>query len=401
MSSFTIEAAADALFSVTIQQQAQREGLSNSVLVNGTKLFSNKKYDEAIKEFKRAIGLAPQSSNSADAYNFMAATYLKMNKPEDAVSAYKASIRLNPNREDTHMKLGNVYMSLNRYNEAEIEFKSAINLNPSSTSDIYTLGQLYLQSGRYNEAESQFNKIVNLSPRNAEGYYGLGLAYSKEGRHEDAVRQFKEAISLDVDFKYAYADLGYAYADSGQMEEARKQVDMLQTKDPAAAAVLNGYISKVSAPKIFLVNPNTGSSGFLSTLNIGTSVASLNSSLATPNSSKDFNIEFYFDKPMDMASVLNHANWQIMRSPFEASGGAYNWGLPVPQTEIAVSPFPKNVIYDPANNKATLTFTITQNADGNGTIDPSHLLFKFNGKDVDGIAMDPKANEFDGMAGVF
>lgn len=392
-------AAADALFSVNDQQLAQRENIANGALVNGTKLFSDKKYDEAIKEFKRAIGLAPYSANTVDAYNFMAATYLKLNKPEDAVKAYKSAISLDPYRDDTRMKLGNVYMSLNRNSEAESEFKSAIKLNPSSTGNIYTLGQLYINSGRYNEAENQFAKITNLAPRKADGYYGLGQAYSKQEKYEDAVKQFKEAINMDGDFKYAYADLGYAYADSGQMEEASEQVDILKTMDPNLASTLRDYIFKASAPKILFVDYAAGT--FTTSLPPRTTLPLLDASLATPNASKDFSVVLYFDKPMDMPSVLNPTNWQIKRASYGTPGGAYNWGLSIPQTEVTVPSLPKSIIYDQDNNKATLTFTLTQNAEGNGTIDPSHIIFKFNGKDVDGIIMDEARNEFDGMAGVF
>lgn len=393
-------AAADALFSAATLQQTQMESVANAVLVNGTKLYGKGNYEQAIKEFKRAIGLAPQSASSGDAYNFIANSYLKLNRPEDAISAYKSSINLYPSRDDTHMKLGNVYLSMKRNEEAENEYKSAIKLNPYSTSNVYTLGQLYLQSGRYNEAESQFNRIINLAPRAVEGYYGLGLTYSKEGRHEEAINQFKEAITMDSDFNYAYVDLGSAYADAGQNDEAQKQVSILETKDPGMAAVLSTYISDVSAPKIFLANPNTDSNFFLSYLSSGTLLSSLNSSLATPNATQNFNIDFYFDKPMDMDSVQNPLNWQISRASAAAPDGGYNWGLPIPQTEVTVFPMPQSVIYDQVNNKATLTFTITQNAAGNGTIDPSHLVFKFNGKDLKGMTMDETSDEYSGAAGV-
>lgn len=403
MSSFSIGTAAgtaaDALFSATIQQQTQREGVANAILVNGTKLYGKGRYEDAIKEFKKAIGLAPQSKSSVDAYNFIASSYLKLNRPEDTISAYKSSVKIVPSRDDTHMKLGNVFMSLNRNNEAESEFKAAIKLNPSSTGNIYTLGQLYLQSGRYNEAESQFNRIINIAPRTVDGYYGLGLAYSKEGRFEEAINQFKEAINMDRNFNYSYVDLGSAYADSGQMDEAQKQVDILKTKDAAMATVLTAYISKVSAPKISFVD--TSKSTFNTTLASGTSLSSLDSSLATPNATKSFNVEIYFDKPMDMLSVITQTNWQIMRAPWNSPGGAYNWGLSIPQTEVNAPPIPNSIIYDQTNNKATLSFTVTQNAEGSGTLDPSHLIFKFNGKDANGLTIASSANEYDGMAGIF
>lgn len=399
MSSFSIGAAADALFSVAIEQKAQRENIANGALVNGTKLYSDGKYDEAIREFKRAVAMAPNSANSVNAYNFMANTYLNMDKPEEAIKAYKSAINLDPSRDDTHVKLGNVYVAENRYDEAENEFKTAIKLNPSSTGNIYTLGQLYLKTGRYGEAENQFNKIQNLAPGKATGYYGLGLAYSKQGRYEEAIEQFEEAIRIDEDFKYAYADLGYAYADLGKKDEAREQVDILGTMDSSLAQSLNEYIAQISAPKMVIIDYKF--STFNTMLSPGTPLSTLDPSLETANASKDFTMTFFFDKPMDMSSVLNPANWQISRASFATPGGAYNEGHALPSTEVKVPSIPKSIVYDPINNKATLIFTITQNSTADGTIDPSHLIFSFNGKDEYGMIVDPKSNEFGGTAGVF
>ncbi len=397
MKSIDMAAAADALFSAT-QQQPMRENIAKAAISNGTTLYTNGKYEEAIKEFKRAVSLAPQSSNAPDAYNYVAISYLKLDKPADAINAYKASIRLDPNREDTHVKLGNLYLAQNQHLNAESEFKAAIKIKPSSTANIYNLGQLYLESGRYREAETQFTKIINLAPGKLEGYYGLGLVSNKEGRYDDAIKHLKEAISKNGDFNYAYIDLGYAYADSGQLEEAKKQVDILKTKDTGMASILSTYIDKNSKPRFSYVDYIDT---FNSLLPPKTPLSSINPSLAIAGASVDVSVKFFFDKPMDMISVLTPYNWQIGRATFGTPGGGYNWGLGIPQTEAAVSSIPKNVIYDPVKNSATVTFTLTQNATADATIDPSHLVFKFNGKDINGLTMDPKANEFDGSGWIF
>jgi hypothetical protein len=44
-------------------------------------------------------------------------------------------------------------------------------------------------------------------------------------------------------------------------------------------------------------------------------------------------------------------------------------------------------------------FSVSQNSTADGTIDPSHIKFSFNGKDATGMTMDPKANEYTGFSG--
>ena len=56
--------------------------------------------------------------------------------------------------------------------------------------------------------------------------------------------------------------------------------------------------------------------------------------------------------------------------------------------------------WDADNLTATVYFTITQNATSNAAIDPSHVEFKFSGKDIYGLKMNPKFDQFSGFNNV-
>jgi hypothetical protein len=104
---------------------------------------------------------------------------------------------------------------------------------------------------------------------------------------------------------------------------------------------------------------------------------------------------------MQRESVENVANWQITRTTGYGPGQAYNFGLPIPSTEITLSPVPKSVYYDEDKLTATVFFNVRQNASANGTIDPMHIEFKFSGKDIFGYEMDPDHDQFTGFSGSF
>jgi hypothetical protein len=57
------------------------------------------------------------------------------------------------------------------------------------------------------------------------------------------------------------------------------------------------------------------------------------------------------------------------------------------------------VYYNQQDQAATVLFRIRQNATGNGTLDPSHINFSFNGKDVVGLSMDKSADQYSGFSG--
>jgi tetratricopeptide (TPR) repeat protein len=236
-----------------------------------------------------------------------------------------------------------------------------------------------------------------MDPDKPNGNFGMGLNFSKQGRYEDAILQFKEAIRIDPKFYDGHAELGYAYADLGEMGEAQRLVDTLEQVAPELADTLSRYMYKVDPPKFMFAYAD---SGFNYNMPWKTPLSALSGYLATPEAEKTFTMKFQFDKEMDRESVQNVLNWGIGRSTQSGPGQAYNFGRPISDTEVTLSPFPGHVYYDEDNLSATVYFTVQQNAAGDGTLDPAHLEFRFAGEDIYGNKMDDKFDQFTGFSGV-
>jgi len=386
----------DRLFSATQNGQAQLDGMANAALNAGIDKFMQKDYEGAADDFRRAVGMAPQGANAITAADYMANAYLKTGDTEKALDAYKTAVSLDPTRDDMYVKLGNLNFSLGRHSEAEDAYRQAVTLYPDATN-IFSLGQLYLNTERPLQAVEQFEQVVKLTPENVNGYYGLGQAYGKLGDLELAVGQFEKAIDLQPEFYSSFAELGYLYADLGRTEDAQAMFELLEDNDPALADTLSRYMYKAEAPRIEFARHE---SSFSYTLPATTTLTALDAYLANANTSKTFTMIFQFGKGMDLDSVQNRFNWQISRSTKSEPGQMYNNGLAVPSTEVTVSPIPEQVTYDPTKLQATVYFSIAQNAAlADGTLDPSHLVFKFSGVDEFGNKMDPDADEFMGAVG--
>jgi tetratricopeptide (TPR) repeat protein len=384
------------IFAAASLQTGQLETLANEALKNGIDRYIAKDYEGAVKEFKRAIGLGSNSEYATDAADYLANAYLQLGDTENALDAYKTAIRLNPFRDDMHGKLGNLYYAEERYKEAEDAYKEAVRINPTA-NNYYSLGQVYLSTERYTEAETQFNEVLRLEPESPNGNFGIGLALSMQGRYEDAIHQFEQAIEIKQDFYDAYAEIGYAYADLGEMDKAQDIVDFLETQEEGTLAdTLSRYMYKVDPPKMVFAQ---SASTFSFLMASKTPLSALDSYLADANASKTFTLVIQFDKEMDRESVENVMNWQISRAIGQGPGQAYNFSLPIPSTEITLTPIPDSVYYNENKLTATVFFKIQQNASADGTIDPLHIEFKFIGKDSFGYEMDPNYDQFTGFSG--
>ncbi|MDR3395082.1 MAG: tetratricopeptide repeat protein [Parasulfuritortus sp.] len=390
---------ATSLFQPSSSQSAQLDSYAQNALAKALDLYTNKKYTQAIAVFKQAIGYSPSSSTAINAYNYMAQSYLQLGDNNSAINTYKKSLVADPSQDATHTSLAKIYYSQGNYSSAVNEFAKAAKLNPSS-GNIYSLGQGYMADGQYNNAMKEFAQVRRMAPNQSYGDFGMGQVYAKQGQYSDAIASFQKAIKINPKDWNAYSEMGYALADSGQLAQAQQVVSTLQPNNANLSSQLSTYIYGKTKPQMTSKAYSMFGSPLLTVMGPGTKVADLgNYNMVNPNAQQTFSVAFQFSKPMDVASVQNVQNWTISRSSGTSLSQDYNYGMPIQPTEVSLPYNPTSVVYDPSSFTATVLFSINQNATADATIDPSHIQFGFNGKDITGMTMDPKANEYTGFSG--
>ena len=383
------------VFTALGMQQDLRSNMAKTSMYNATSLMQKGDYKRAVAVLKTATSYDPALT---DAYSLMAQSYLKLNDNKSAKAAYQMVTRLDRTKDSAFIGMANIDMADKKYADAEKELKQAIQANPRNEVAPYTLGQLYLTTNRNQDAVGQFQKVTKMVPKDGNGYYSLGVALNKLGKHEDAATQLKKAVSLKKDFALGIAELGTSYLKLGKTDLAQKQLDLLKViKTGQAQDLATTLTAQLKQPKIASYNPANSSLKLI--FGAMTPLYVLDPSfLNAPNKSKDFTVQFQFDSQMDVKSVMDPSKWGISKAA-GITAGRYDNGLVLnAQREAAFPPMPKSVSYDATTRQATLTFTITQGDSGASVIDPSHMVFKFKGTDVNGKTMDPKADEYDSFS---
>lgn len=381
---------ADAFSSVTQNVQTQRAQIAQYAIYKAATYLSNNKQDEALKEFKKALAFDPQN---ATAHTNIGKIYQSQGKIPEAIKELKSVVQNNRTSVTARNDLGNAYLQAKQYTDAEKEFKTAARMDPINPLADYTLGILYTQTERFGEAEAQFNKVAKVSPRDGNVPYSLGVLYNKMERPEDAAKQLEKALTLKKDFPAANYELGAAYVKLGETDKAAEQLSILDTKQSSFANDLSFILNK---PKMVYMDA-TNNRGFSQLLGAGTPLWMLDPTLMDANSSKKVTVAIAFNNKMDIASIMNPANWEISRAK-NTEGGYYNSSMPTNSTEVSIPKRPYSVTYNPETQQASVTFTVQQNATKDATIDPSHLVFTFSGKDAAGRQMDTAGDQIDGYA---
>jgi Flp pilus assembly protein TadD/TolB-like protein/predicted Ser/Thr protein kinase len=192
------------------------------------------RYEEAIKEFKRALA---QDKRNFDAALHLAGAYQAVNKTSAAEAAYKKAVRLRPGYWSGYSYLGVFYYDQGRYAEAERMFKQVIDLTPDNKmfyNGYNQLGVIYLLTGRKDEARVMFEKSISIVP-SADACSNLGTLHFYKGEYAEAVAAYEKAVGLDPQNYQAWGNLGDGCRSlagaSGRALEAYRQAIRLALKE--------------------------------------------------------------------------------------------------------------------------------------------------------------------------
>ena len=155
--------------------------------------YQDKKFDEALKELRRALELDPQS---ADALYYEGLAYAASNRTGEAQAAWEKARGLNPADLDVAFQLGVLYFNRQEYEKAEPSLRQVYGPEPTRPNIGYYLGFIEYRKKNYREAltflrgnvasDEDFGQLTRF-------YAGLtltALGFPREARAEieDALR---------------------------------------------------------------------------------------------------------------------------------------------------------------------------------------------------------------------
>jgi len=190
-----------------------------SILNRAKYLHQEKRYDEAIAEYRRSIKLNDQDPWI---YNYLGLALTAKRDFKEALKCFEKALEINPEFTDIYNNLGVVYDQLGSKEKAFESFARVIRdpTYPTPEKAYYNLGDLYLRDKNYDLAIMHFQKAVEKRPRFAMGYRGLGYAYAEMGKRDLALQQFQRAVENDPRDVPSLFELARLNEQAGKTEEA-------------------------------------------------------------------------------------------------------------------------------------------------------------------------------------
>jgi tetratricopeptide (TPR) repeat protein len=132
-------------------------------------------------------------------------------------------MKANPNDTQGYQLLGGTLQRLNRFDEAASAYEKAQTLGADPRGIWTSLGQIRSSQRRYDEAIQLFTRAINAGVQNGFIYHQLGFAQLQLGKTEDGIQSYEKAFVVGLppfSRGVAYYNLACGYARLGQKEKA-------------------------------------------------------------------------------------------------------------------------------------------------------------------------------------
>ncbi len=159
---------------------------------------------------------------------------------DEAEREFRRAIELNPRYASAHQWFAFLLAARGQHDAALVEGHTALELDPASVSIRRAVGWLYYYARRFGQAREHLARAIEMNPTAVETYRMLGSTVALQGDVAEAERVLREALTLEGAAAYSKATLGWLLARSGRREDA---LALLRELDAARA---QGYVSPVA-----------------------------------------------------------------------------------------------------------------------------------------------------------
>src|SRR3954469_2408040 len=133
---------------------------------------------------------------------------------DEAIKEFKKAIELDPESAHAHDNLATVYSKKKLYTQALEEYLTALKLEPESATAHYNLA-CFLATHAHEMAIEQYKEAIAQDPEYPDAHLNLGMTYADLDQRDEAKAEFKAAIELDPGDPLARHELAAMLMDEG------------------------------------------------------------------------------------------------------------------------------------------------------------------------------------------
>ena len=200
----------------------------------GVALYKTQDYNGAIEQFDIVLN---KDKNHFYAFNDRGASYLALEKLDEADNDFNSASAINSDFHVTHLNKGKLYLKKNDYPNAIKEFEACIDKKPNHRMAINNLGVTHMKQGEYELSKKYFDQAVNGVAKDSLFNLALNGGEGKFGML-DIISEYSGTPSANLASYYA----GTAYLKLKDYKNAVEHLSNFKSDDEVLAALAKGNI---------------------------------------------------------------------------------------------------------------------------------------------------------------
>lgn len=164
-------------------------------------------------------------------------------KLDEAIINFSKALELDPNNMLVWFNRALAYMQMCKYDRALYDLNNAINGGCNDAIAFFSRGVCYLSNHMYKEAVLDLSKSIELDPKDMESLMNRGLAYTNLGCLDEALHDYTKLIEIDSNNAHAYHHRSIVYLYKRQYMEALKDAELAYTKEIGNIGYRTRYFS--------------------------------------------------------------------------------------------------------------------------------------------------------------
>ena len=164
-------------------------------------------------------GIAEAQEEPVEFYN-KGVEALAQDRLDDAISAFKQAIKVDPVDHYAYNNLGVAYKRKGDYEQAIQNYSRALEIMPDYYVARVNRGIARFRKGDYDLALEDLEAVARQRKRDPSVYATLGLIYKQKGDFDKAIKNLRQAIALNKNGIVAQKALGEVYEGKKDYEKA-------------------------------------------------------------------------------------------------------------------------------------------------------------------------------------
>jgi tetratricopeptide (TPR) repeat protein len=155
----------------------------------------SKDYDQAIAEINKCIDTGSlQDGNLAIALHNRGIAFVDIERAEEAVEDFTASLRLRPEHPNTYFRRAHAMHVLGNLDAAIVDYTAVLRLDPNDHGAYLYRGAAWHDLGQFARAVEDYSFALKIDPSDAGAYYARSKAYESLGLTELAEKDRKASL---------------------------------------------------------------------------------------------------------------------------------------------------------------------------------------------------------------